>query len=948
MLYDQRWFRLSLTEGRRGAPVRYLEWRDQGEATLWIDGQPHYGFDVAHRRAPLPARFTEAWIEGYCCQTAIWHPDATGLSPEGSRFGGAFLAQRDDALWDFVQDLQFLSDLAKHLRVLHMPLAPRELPRVGPQPALEQAPPAYRILMRGMSDALDELDSHGLAEAAPVLKATLARLRDGNSPLRAVLTGHAHIDLVWLWPERIGEAKAVHTFATVNRLMDLYPEFRFAYSQPASYRAVARRSPGLARAVGERIGAGQWQPTGAMEVESDTQLPCGEALARSLLLGQEGFTRLTGRPSRLLWLPDVFGYSACLPQLMRLAGVDWFFTTKLTWSAITRFPHSSFLWRGNDGSEVVAHVTQNAGYNNRLDLEELDANAWGHVQADVHPEFLHPTGYGDGGGGPTEEMCERARRLAGLAGMPSAAWDQPEDFFARLEKRRHLLPVHQGECYLEYHRGVLTTHGELKDAFRGLERALQAREAVAVSRGSAPDLTEAWRRMVFAQFHDYIPGSSVADVYHEGIPELRRLAKEQRQAALAELGTRRGQWQAFNQLPLPWKGWLTLPGASAPTWTELSPLSSSPLPDPSPAPAAAELRGRTLQNGRVRARVGEDGWLRQLEIDGCEIAVTGPAARAVLYPDTPANYDAWDIDRHTLGLGVELDGRPSFRVESKGPVAAVLAVTRKVGKASSLTLRYLLEAGAAVLRLEAELDWHEERALLKLHFPTSYRGRNARFGAPFGSVLRVQQPGELGDEAQWEVPGSRWAAISHDDGAEGLALVTEAKYGFSAKDGDLSVSLLRSARITGSEGDRYSVPEDLHRHRPPSTQSDQGRHVIRLALGAYDSSGVHHSHPAALADTLFTTPLLFKGVAHSSGLLAVEGAPTLIPAWAMPLDEHSWVLRLHEVSGRPGTADLRLAEGWKAARCSLDGRSELGAISAGRLGFRPYEVLSILLRRPGS
>jgi len=778
-----------------------------------------------------------------------------------------------------------------------------------------------------------------------VLKETFARLRDGNPRLKAVLTGHAHIDLVWLWPERIGEAKALHTFATVNRLMDLYPEFRFAYSQPASYRAVAGRSPRLAEAVAARIRQGRWQATGAMEVESDTQLPHGEALARSLLLGQEGFRQLTGRSARLLWLPDVFGYSACLPQLMKLAGVDWFFTTKLTWSAITRFPYSSFLWRGNDGSEVVAHVTQNAGYNNRLDLEELDANAWGHVQADVHPEFLHPTGYGDGGGGPTEEMCERARRLAGLAGMPTTAWDQPEDFFARLEARRHQLPVHQGECYLEYHRGVLTTHGVLKDAFRALERALQVREAVAVASGSTPDLKQAWRRMVFAQFHDYIPGSSVADVYHEGIPELRRLAAEQLENASAELSSRRGRWQAFNPLPQAWKGWVNSPDSTQPQWIEIPPLCSSPLDAGSPAPTAAEIRGKTLRNGHVTVQIGEHGWLQQLEIDGREIALNGPAARAVLYPDTPANYDAWDIDRHTLGLGSEVDTKPSFKVESKGPAEVVLAVSRSLGKASSLTLRYRLEAGSSVLRLEAEIDWHEERALLKLHFPTSYRGRNARFGAPFGSVLRVQQPGELGAEAQWEVPGSRWAAVSHEDGAEGLALITEAKYGFSAKDGELTVSLLRSARITGCEGDRYSVPQDLHRHVPASTQSDQGRHQIRLALGAYESGAVHHQHPAALADTLFNTPLIYRGQTRSAGLLSIDAAPTLIPAWAMPVGKHRWVLRLHEVAGRPGAAQLQLADGWKASRCSLDGCTELSPLKARKLSFRPYEIVSVLLHQ---
>jgi len=284
-------------------------------------------------------------------------------------------------------------------------------------------------------------------------------LRTDPQALDAVLTGHAHIDLVWLWPERVGEAKAVHSFATADRPIDMYPQFRFAYSQTASYAAVSRSAPTLHRRVLHRIGQKRWEASGAMEVESDMLPPCGEALARSFLLGQQAFAGLRGgKPSRLLWLPDVFGYAGCLPQLMRQTGVEYFFTTKMTWGAVTKFPYSSFVWRGDDGSEVVAHiVSQNFGYNGKTSLGELKGHAFGHRQSDVHHEFLAPTGYGDGGGGPTEEMCERARRVANLASLPRVKWGGVEPFFDRLAKLRAKLPTYRGECYLEYHRGVFTT-----------------------------------------------------------------------------------------------------------------------------------------------------------------------------------------------------------------------------------------------------------------------------------------------------------------------------------------------------------------------------------------------------------------------------------------------------------------------------------------------------------
>jgi alpha-mannosidase len=262
-----------------------------------------------------------------------------------------------------------------------------------------------------------------------------------------------------------------------------------------------------------------------------------------------------------------------------------------------------------------------------------------------------------------------------------------------------------------------------------------------------------------------------------------------------------------------------------------------------------------------------------------------------------------------------------------------------------MTVRYIIIAGEAVLRIEADVDWHEQHSLLKLHFPTAYRGANARFGAPFGSVLRGQQPGKPGDEAQWEVPGSRWAAVTMDGEREGLALITEAKYGFSARDGELTVSLLRSAHVTGCEGDRYAAPRELARHQPGSTFSDQGRHVIRLAVASCDYDAAGSLHPAALADFLFTDPVLYRGVPHSTGFAGITGAPTLIAAWAKPLNEKSWLLRLHEVGGRRGVAELRVVAGWRIRRCGLDGTVEPAARVLREMPFGPYEIVSLRLEQ---
>jgi alpha-mannosidase len=327
-LYDQRWCRLDLslaanTDESANAPL-YLEWRDQAEATLYLLGVPHFGFDVAHRYSPLPPGLSDAWVEAICVQSAIWHPDATGLSPAGSVFEGAFLVRRNDEVWHAYHDLNCLCELM----LAERPGGP-QLNAIGQQAPLYRVKPAYRRLLRLLDQSIDALDRGGIAHLRQSLAAAYEELRDTAPNFTAILTGHAHIDLVWMWPERVGESKAIHTFATADRLLEAYPEFRFMHSQPAAYEAVERRSPELMERVNHRIQAQQWEATGVLFVESDTQMPCGEALARSFTLGQESFHKLRGSAASVVWLPDVFGYSDCLPQIMKLTGANYFFTTKV-------------------------------------------------------------------------------------------------------------------------------------------------------------------------------------------------------------------------------------------------------------------------------------------------------------------------------------------------------------------------------------------------------------------------------------------------------------------------------------------------------------------------------------------------------------------------------------------------------------------------------------------
>lgn len=936
MLWDQRWYFLKLPEG---SGRRYLRWEDESEATLFVEGKAHYGFDLAHREAPLPERVREVWIESVVSQTAIWHPAATGIDPHGSTLQGASIVTRNDLAWDVLHDFLVLNDVMREELIAAFPGREAEFYITGTKPSPGALPPLLRRLLRYLDDAVNALDSGGPAAAKSALARAFSDLRgDGIAPA-AVLTGHAHIDLVWLWPEHVGEFKAVHTFATANRLMDEYPELRFAYSQPASYEAVRRRCPDVWKATRARIKEGRWEAHGATEVESDTLLACGEALARSFLVGQDGFRSLTGTPSPILWLPDVFGYSGCLPQLMVESGVESFFTTKLTWSAINPFPYSSFIWAGSDGSEVVSHVCQSGGYNQTASARELRAGAAAHRQCDVHPEFLAPTGYGDGGGGVTEEMCERARRHRNLAGVPRTSWGGIGAFFKRLAKLRGRLPVFRGELYLEYHRGTYTTHGDIKSAMRAAERALQVHEAVRSATTGRPIDLHAWKRVIFAQFHDYIPGSSIHEVYAEAKPELASIANNAKRAVIADLSHKSGKRSLFNPLAHPrihldaGRGGVILP-----------PLSGGPVEALAPA-SVAEVRAtkRAISNGRVSAKFDNCGRVLSLAVDGEEVPFKRPANEFVLFPEYPHQFDAWDIDRQALSLGVADVRAAAATVESAGPLRAVVAFRRPLGKKSSVTVRYLLGAGDSALGIEYDLDWQEEHMLLKAVFPTGFLGRDARFGAPFGSVKRPQLGGTPAAEAMWEVPASRWAVVCDDSESAGFFVVTEAKYGFSCRDGALGLSLVRSAKITNEDRGfkKGSHPEPLRRTLAPHIVSDIGRHRIPIAIGAFDPGAPREEHPAALADLLFTPPLEYSGQALDGGFLGLTGGDSLQPAWAVPSGPGKWTLRLHETLGRSGEATIQLKNGLKARRVDLSGNPTKEKIVGGRIRFSPYKVIGV-------
>jgi alpha-mannosidase len=937
-MWEQGWFQLTLPESVFGQGF-YLNWDDEAEVTLYADGMPWYGIDAAHHYAPLPETAQTLWLEGVVCRSGIWVKDGKQISPEGSTLRSITIWRRDDAAWDCYWDLHLLFDLmALEFKryLLEQAVGDGYARNGGYHEPTFTISPLYRRVLQGLDRFADVFDRSGVTEAAPLLKELYQALPAHADSIDAILTGHAHIDLVWLWPERVGEAKAVHTFATVNRLMSQDNELHFGYSQPASYDAVGKRSPELLQAVQQRMAEGRWEATGATDVESDTQLPCGEALARSFMIGQERFEALRGERATVMWLPNVFGYSGCLPQIMQQTGVKAFYTSKTAWSAVTRFPHSSFVWAGTDGSEVLVHLGQEAGYNGGIHFSHMRDLEEKHQQVGIHNEVLVPTGYGDGGGGPTEEMLERAKRLKNLAGLPRCRWGRIEDFFERLADVRDDLPQWQGEIYLEYHRGVQTTHGELKANFRAAERALQNREAAHAVQGLGPIPQDPWRRVIFVQFHDAIPGSSIREVTDELNLELSQLIQDQNQAAQSSFeGTTSTEDFFFNQLPFPRRCMINGRHYDLPALSTLSVSAGTEA-------AAVFADETTLRNEHLEVHFNKLGEITHMNINGEPIAQTAPMNQLWVYPDHPHNYPAWDIDRGTLSNGIhvtELPEAPPKIVHSPGLTTVIFI--RRVTERSTCTIHYRLEAGADTLAIAWDIDWQDPEMLVKVLFPTAYNGRMARFGAPFGSVLRPQQAHDAAAEAMWEVPASRWGTVSDDGEREGFAVITEAKYGFTARNGCLGLSLLRSAEIKHAQDNL-----NIRTLSTTSPYSDLGPTTIRAAIGAFDADLPRSKQPAARAESLFQPVLSVKSpVAKQWGFELTQGE-SLLPTWTQPLDDGSIVVRCHEFLGQRGKATLHVAADVDVALIDLSGNPVSNAqLRDGQITFTPYALFGIHLQR---
>ncbi|MCX6358780.1 MAG: glycosyl hydrolase-related protein [Armatimonadetes bacterium] len=793
-------------------------------------------------------------------------------------------------------------------------------------------------------DALDraagvmlELTEANAAEARAILAPELAK-RGGDASLTVSAIGHAHIDLAWLWPLRETYRKGARTFATVLELMDRYPDFVFGASQPQLYDWMKRMHPRLYERIKQRVAEGRWEVQGCMWVEADANVPSGESLARQILYGKRFYREEFGIDVKGLWLPDVFGYSGALPQLLRKAGCDWFMTQKLSWNTVNRMPHHTFRWKGIDGSEVLAHTPPEDTYNSSAAPRAIaKAEREFHDKA-VSDECLVLFGIGDGGGGPGEEHLERLLREKDLAGLSPVVQEPSQAFFERILRHNDRLRGWAGELYLERHQGTYTTQARNKQYNRRMEQSLQEAEfacVLAQASGTAypaAEIEEIWKETLLYQFHDILPGSSIGRVYAESLARYADLlARTQALTASAltaltatiDAGAAARPALVMNAGATPRTGWSRLADGG---WVcaDLPALACTVVDlDAAPQPTPPTVADNCLDNGLVHARFDTQGRLESLVDLATDREMVQPgqvANRLALYHDQG---DAWDMpfDYQAQPAGAfELVSCEPF---ADGP-AAGLRMELAYG-ASRMVQKAFLTQGSPVLEFDTWVDWRETGKMLRAQFPTTVVTPEATCEIQFGSIKRPTHTNTTWDAARFEVCAQRWVDLS-DRGA-GLALLNNCKYGHRLDGSTLDLNLLRSPGY-------------------PDPTADRAEHCFRYGLYPHTGDVVEArvGHVAAafnMAPVAVPMPAGQAG-APAAPLLRVTPDSVIVDSLKRAEDGRGLIVRLHEAAGASCTAEVALAaEPAEVRRTNLveDDQEKLDAAGGSiRLPLGPFTV----------
>jgi alpha-mannosidase len=819
---------------------------------------------------------------------------------------------------------------------------------------LPETEPRRHEILRALERALDVLALDDIVGTAARARAELVEVlaKPANaSAHRLSGIGHAHIDSAWLWPIRETQRKVGRTFANVLALAERYPDFRFAASSAQQYKWVKERHPHVWEGIKAAIERGQWIVVGSQWVEPDGNLPGGEAMVRQITQGMRFFRDELGVETHGVWLPDSFGYSAAFPQIAKLAGLKWFLTQKISWNQTNTFPHHTFWWEGIDGSRIFTHFPPIDTYNSTLEAEELHHAVRQFREKGRATTSLAPFGYGDGGGGPIREMMERQHRVASLEGSPRVEVQHPDDFFAQAQAEYPDAPVWVGELYLELHRGTFTSHAREKRANRHAEHLLREAElwwTVAALRGADypyDALDRLWQQTLLQQFHDILPGSSIAWVhqqneadYARSTGELEQLVREGISAAgigdavvnSADHSRAETVFAADGEA----LGAVSVPGLGyAPLVPRASEHSVSVIRDDADIIVANDL---------VVVRIDGRGLITSLHDLSADRELV-PAGRVVnllqLHQDLPNAWDAWDIDAHYRHTVRDLTEADSIEVTAQGPQVATVRVARSFG-ASRVIQTISVHADDPRVHLRVEADWQENEKLLKASLPFVVHAQHHSAEIPFGHLRRANHTNTSWEDARFEVVAHRWVQI--EEPGYGIAVTNTGTYGHDI------------TRTVGADGEveteiRLSL---VRAARSPDPGQDLGAHVFDYAI-----------HPGA-----DIKQAVDSGYAQNLPLRVTPGQTTVGAPWSLLsssnegvrieavklADDRSGdvVVRLYEALGRRADTALMTGFAWSGVQ-EVDllerpvgedlprARSLVPGVGVVETGLRPFQVVTL-------
>lgn len=773
--------------------------------------------------------------------------------------------------------------------------------------------------------------TESLQRADEELKPLLA-CRNGSTAPEFTVFGQSHLDLAWLWPVEETVRKTARTYSNQLALMEEYPEYRFLLCEPPILECLKKHYPDVYRRVKERAAQGGFYPDGAVWVEADMNIPSGESLIRQFVWGKRWFRDEFGADSRVAWMPDTFGFPAALPQIMKKCGVPYFATQKLLRQdpEAAPFPYNVFWWEGMDGSRVLAHIFKK---NNAVFRPEDLIARWEedrNQQEDIGG-LMYPYGHGDGGGGPTREMVELARRCRDLEGAPRCRLEPPEAFFDRAQEE-DIPNVWQGELYLAWHRGTLTAQAETKRGIRKAEIALKQAEYAMARRmllGEPPaaeqkkELEELWRCLLFHQFHDVAAGASIARVHQQAVEKLTETVRRAEALTAQLLGTPGERTVVHNPLGWPrlYRGY-ELPAQG---WAEIGPERRW-TPEQLARVRRLPEGGYELKNRYLTGLVSEAGELTSLRLAGDETEfLSGPGNRFLLFKDVNTCYDAWEIGSMYEHLPVEL--APEAQAEpSQEEDGAALVVTRRIG-GSLLKQRIFLGHDARRLDFETELDWQEKHKLLKVAFPAGIHATEAAQEVQFGYRKRPTHRSRQSDRDQYEVCNQRYTAVW--DGGTGLAVLNDGKYGVSVSGSEIRLTLMRAPMV-------------------PDMTADRGNHRFTYAvypfLGPFAGSGVVRE-----AVELNEPPVLggpWPGAAEQA--LFLPQNKNILVDTVKPADtaENALLVRVYEAMGMGTRASFAVSPLVKRVEETDMLEENGGALSRedlASLPFRGFEIKTFLL-----